>query len=303
MKIQRLLYIFIFATLILRGGISHAQELNFTVKVNNPRSAIADPKVFISLENALKELVNSTKWTEDIFELNERLTGSIQLSIDKENSQTSFTAKLAIQVNRPVYGTDATTPLFTHLDKEISFSYEQFQPLQFTKNNFTDNLTSTIGYYVYVILAMDYDSYAAQGGDLYWQTAQDIYNTLPEAAKNEWRGKELDNTRRFWFVENLLSPRLKGYRQAIYEYHRLGIDFASTDMGRCKTMILQALERMDEAHQSYPNTLAIRMFSLTKVDELVEIFKGATPDQKNRFLSIMQKIDPSNASKYTVVGF
>ncbi len=303
MKIQRLVFLCVFAAAILRGGILEAQEMNFTVKVNNPRNAIADPKVFVSLENALKELINSTKWTDDIIEQNERLTGTIQLNIDKENSQSSFTAKLSIQVNRPVYGTDATTPLFTHLDKELSFSYEQFQPLQFTKNNFTDNLTSTIGYYMYVILGMDYDSFAPQGGDNYWQTAQDIYNTLPEGAKGEWKGKELGNTNRYWFVENILSPRLKGYRQGIYEYHRLGMDYASTDMTRCKTMIMQALDRMDEAHQGYPNTLAIRMFSATKVDELIEIFKGASSDQKTKLISIMQKIDPSNASKYSAVGF
>ena len=303
MKIQRLLSFIIFSIILLRGGILNAQEMNLTVKVNNPRSAIADPKVFVSLENALKELINGSKWTDDIFEQNERIGGSITLTIDKENSATNFTAKLAIQVNRPIYGTDATTPLFIHLDKEITFSYEQFQPLQFTKTNFTDNLTTTIGYYMYIILAMDYDSFASSGGESFWQTAQDIYNILPDGAKGEWKGKELGNTNRYWFVENMLSPRLKGYRQAIYEYHRLGMDYASVDIGRCKNLILQALERMDEAHQSYPNTLALRMFALTKVDELVEIFKGAAPDQKTRMIAIMQKIDPSNASKYTQVGF
>ena len=303
MKIQRLLSFIIFSILLLRGGILNAQEMNLTVNVNNPRSAIADPKVFVSLENALKELINGSKWTDDIFEQNERIGGSITLTIDKENSATNFTAKLAIQVNRPIYGTDATTPLFIHLDKEITFSYEQFQPLQFTKTNFTDNLTTTIGYYMYIILAMDYDSFASSGGESFWQTAQDIYNILPDGAKGEWKGKELGNTNRYWFVENMLSPRLKGYRQAIYEYHRLGMDYASVDIGRCKNLILQALERMDEAHQSYPNTLALRMFALTKVDELVEIFKGAAPDQKTRMIAIMQKIDPSNASKYTQVGF
>ncbi|MBL7817285.1 MAG: DUF4835 family protein [Saprospiraceae bacterium] len=303
MKLQRLLSTIVFLALVLRGGVLQAQEFNFTVKVLNPTVRLADPKVFVSLENALKELVNGTKWTDDIFEQNERLTGTIQMTIDNENTQKDFTVKLTIQVNRPVYGTDATTPLFIHLDKAISFSYEQFQPLQFNKNNFTDNLTATIGYYMYVILAMDYDSFAPNGGDLYWQTAQDIYNILPEAAKSEWKGKELGNQNRYWFVENMLSPRLKGFRQGIYEYHRLGLDYATTDMNRCKTMILQALERMDEAHQGYPNTLAVRMFSLTKADELVEIFKGAAPDQKNRFLEIMKKIDAANASKYANVGF
>ena len=68
-------------------------------------------------------------------------------------------------------------------------------------------------------------------------------------------------------------------------------------------MILQSLERLEEAHQSYPNTLALRTFSGTKVDELIEIFKGAAPDQKSRLLAIMQKIDPANSSKYAAVGF
>jgi hypothetical protein len=303
MKVQKLLYFFIFLAFILRGPISQAQEMNFTVKVANPTVRLADPKVFVSLENALKELINGTKWTDDLFEQNERLTGSITLTIDKENSATNFTTKLAIQVNRPVYGSDATTPLFTHLDREITFSYEQFQPLQFAKNNFTDNLTTTIGYYMYVILAMDYDSFAPQGGESHWQTVQDLYNLVPDGAKGEWKGKELGNQNRYWFVENILSPRLKGYRQAIYDYHRLGMDYASVDMGRCKTMILQSLERMEEAHQSYPNTLALRTFSGTKVGELVDIFKGAAPDQKTRMIAIMQKIDPSNASKYAAVGF
>ena len=104
-------------------------------------------------------------------------------------------------------------------------------------------------------------------------------------------------------VELRVRHSLRGRVQAIHEYHRLGMDYASVDIGRCKNLILQALERMDEAHQSYPNTLALRMFALTKVDELVEIFKGAAPDQKTRMIAIMQKIDPSNASKYTQVGF
>ncbi len=293
----------LFLALILRGGTATAQELNFTVKVVNPQVRTADPKLFVSLEQALKELINSTKWTDDVYEQNERISGSIQLTIDKENGPTSFVVKAAIQVNRPVYGTDVTTPIFTHLDAEIAVNYDQFQPLQYVKNNFQDNLTSTMAYYVYVILGMNYDSFAPLGGEVYWQTAQEIYNNLPDGLKGEWKGKELDNQKRYWFVENVLSPRLKNYRQAIYEYHRLGLDLASTDMSRCKAGLMQSLEHMEEAHQAYPNTRAIRTFAGTKVDELVEIFKAAPPESKSRFIGIMTKLDPSNASKFTQVGF
>jgi hypothetical protein len=279
---------------------SYAQELNFTVKVvTNPgQGRIADPKVFSSLETAIKELINNTKWTDDIYEQNERIIGSIQLTIKSEVSTTGFTGELAIQASRPVYGTDYTTPIFTHLDRDVQFSYEQFQPLQFVKNSFGDNLTASLAYYVYVILGMDYDSFAPQGGEQFWQLAQDIYNTVPSSAKGEWQGKELGNKNRYWFVENFLSPRLKNFRQGIYEYHRLGLDAASTDVNRCKAAIMQCLERLDEAHQAYPNTLAVRSFSVTKGDEMINILKNGSDEQKMQFVQIMVKLDPANGAKY-----
>ncbi len=289
--------------ILLLAFQSNAQELNFTVKVvTNPgQGRIADPKVFSSLETALKELINNTKWTDDVFEQNERITGSIQLTIKSEVSTTGFSGELAIQASRPVYGTDYTTPIFTHLDRDVQFSYEQFQPLQFVKNSFGDNLTASIAYYIYVILGMDYDSFAPQGGEQFWQIAQDIYNTVPSSAKGEWQGKELGNKNRYWFVENFLSPRLKNFRQGIYEYHRLGLDAASTDVNRCKAAIMQCLEKVDEAHQAYPNTLAVRSFSVTKGDEMINILKNGTDDQKARFVQIMVKLDPANGAKYEKV--
>ncbi len=301
--VKRLFFVAVTALLTVLN--LNAQELNFTVKVvTNPgQGRIADPKVFTSLEAALKELVNNTKWTDDIFEQNERITGSIQLTIKSELSTTQFTGELAIQASRPVYGTDYTTPIFTHLDREVQFSYEQFQPLQFAKNTFGDNLTASIAYYVYIMLGMHYDSFAPQGGEAYLQLAQDIYNTVPSSAKGEWQGKELGNRNRYWFVENLLSPRLKNFRGGLYEYHRLGLDVASIDVNRCKASILQCVEKVDEAHQAYPNTLIVRSFAVTKADEMINIFKNASPEQKTRFIQLMSRLDPANAGKYSQVGF
>jgi Domain of unknown function (DUF4835) len=286
---------------LLRGGNATAQELNFTVKVVNPQVRTADPKLFQSLEQALREFINNTKWTDDVFEQNERITGSITLTIDKENSTNSFAGKLAITANRPIYGTAQETALFTHLDDQFGFAFEQFQPLIFAKNTYTDNLTATLAYYINVILGMDYDSFSPQGGELYWQTAQEIFNLVPDGQKNEWRGRELGNQRRYFFIENVLSPRLKNYRQAVYTYHRQGLDYAAQDVNRCKNAIMQALEYMDEAQQGYPNTLAIRTFANTKFGELIEIFKGASPEQKSRFVEIMTRLDPANASRYQIV--
>jgi Domain of unknown function (DUF4835) len=281
----------------------NAQELNFQVKVSNPRVQLADPKLFQSMEAALKELVNNTKWTEDVFELNERLEGSIQLTIKEERGTNLFMGQLSITASRPIYGTDQQTPILIHLDQEVVFGYEQFQPLQFAQNTFSDNLTATIAYYVYVILGYDYDSFSPSGGEVHWQKAQDIFTTVPSATKKEWQGSELGNQNRYWFVENVLSPRLKNFRLGLYEYHRLGLDNAQKDMNLCKNAIMQCLEHIEEAQQTYPNTRAVRTFAATKTDELINIFKNASTEQKARFIKIMSRLDPANSSKFNEVGF
>jgi hypothetical protein len=281
----------------------NAQELNFQVKVVNPQVRVADPKLFQSLETALKELINNTKWTDDVFELNERLEGSIQLTIKEEGGTNTFKGQLSISASRPIYGTDQQTPILVHLDQEVAFGYEQFQPLQFTQNTFSDNLTATIAYYVYVILGYNYDSFSPSGGELFWQRAQDIFTTVPSGTKKEWQGSELGNQNRYWFVENVLSPRLKNFRQGLYEYHRLGLDNAHKDMNLCKNAIMQCLEHIEEAQQTYPNTRAVRTFAATKSDELINIFKNASNEQKTRFIQIMSRLDPANSSRFNEVGF
>ncbi len=295
-------FFIIFAFCLFGISAAQAQEMNFTVKVIPPPSnRSVDLKVYQSLQQSLQELVNNTKWTEDVFEQNERIIGTIQVNIKTENSTTSFVADMTVQANRAVYGTDQLSPLFVYLDQGLTFSYEQFQPMQYARNSFSDNLVSTMAYYVQVILATDYDSFSPSGGEPFWLHAQDIVNSLPADVKTEWMGR--NNNSRGWFTENIFSPRLKSFRQATYEYHRQGLDYAVSDMSRCRIALIKALEHVEEAHQGYPNTLSVRIFSVTKGDELVEIFKNGTPEQKSKFTQIMTKIDPSNVQKYTQVGF
>jgi Domain of unknown function (DUF4835) len=273
------------------------QEMNFTVKVLTPQRQTVDPKVFQSLEIALKDYINNQKWTDDIYDIQERITGNVQITITEELSATTFKAEIAITV----FGADYSTPLLIHLDKELTFSYEQYQPLQYTKSVFTDNLTATFAYYMYSLLGMDYDSFSPMGGDTYWQTAQDIVNGIPNDLKTEWVGKDAGNRTRSWLVENNLSPRGRPYRQAMYEYHRTGLDIAAANSEACKTAIINALAKLEGVAAAYPNTLILRTFANTKGDEMIQIFKNGSSEQKAKFLQIMAKIDPAS-TKYIQIG-
>lgn len=297
--IQRLillvLTIFIFNNL-------QAQEVQFQVTVNTPKLQTADPKLFQNLEAALQDFLNNQRWTEDDFEVEERIKCNIQLTITAEESANIFKADLAIQSVRPIYGTSYETPLLSHVDKDVTFKYEQFQPIDYSENVYIDNLSSVISFYVYVILGMDYDSFSPFGGDPYFQIAQDIINTVPQEVTGAFKGwRSLDSGKqrnRYWMIENILTPRVRPFRQANYDYHRQGLDVMEKTPESARSSMMSALEVVDKVNRAYPNSMILQMFANAKANEIIDVFKQGNPSEKSRVYAIMTKLDAANASKY-----
>jgi Domain of unknown function (DUF4835) len=285
-----------------------AQELNFTTKVNIQRLLTADPAVFSGLEQSLREFVNSSKWTEDDFRQEERIKGNILLTITGEATDDSqrpipnvYTAELAIQASRPIYGTNNETALFNYIDREVTFKYEQFQPLQFSKSVFNDNLSQVVAFYIHIILGMDYDSFSLNGGSDYFQAAQQIVNVAQSASAVKgkgWSSIEGNNRNRFWISENWSSPRMKPMRELQYAYHRLGLDQMSQDPAKGRSIISQTLENARKSFDTYPNTILMQLFLTSKSKEITEIFKVGSPTEKDKVADIMSRIDPTNANNY-----
>ena len=283
-------------------GISQyitAQELLATVKVNAPKIQNVDAKVFKTLETQLNEFLNNTKWTDDIFEQEERIKINITLNIDKEVSSSSFEAAMNIQATRPVYGTDFETPILNHADDRIAFTYEQFQPIQYTRNAQLDNLTAIFSYYANYIIALDYDSFSAFGGEAYFQAAQEIVRSAPQV--DGWKPGTV-NRNRYWMMENTLSPRMRGFREAQYLYHRLGMDVFTKNREDAQNRIVQALDEINKANSGYPNAMIIQMFVVAKSNEIIEMAKGFNKPLKVKIFDVMSKIDPANSSKYQQIG-
>ena len=69
-----------------------AQELNIDVKVTAPISPTADPKLFETLERSVAELFNNTKWTDDEVASEERINGTVRITIVEEKGNNSFVA-------------------------------------------------------------------------------------------------------------------------------------------------------------------------------------------------------------------
>jgi len=280
-----------------------AQELRVNCRVN-AQKAQADPQVFKSLETAIEEFMNNQKWTEDVFYENEKIEVNLQMTIVEEISSTTFKADVGIQAVRPVYGTDYETPIITHLDKTIVFTFEQFQPLDYSETTFQNNLTHVLSFYAYLILGLDYDTFAPFGGEPHFQKAQNIINIFPQNLSGSfpgWTSRE-GNRNRYWILESLLNPSVRPYREAMYNYHRQGLDIMSTDVEAGKAVLMQAMETVSKVNKAYLNAMVLQIFANTKSQEIIEIFKVASRTQKSRVYSIMSKIDAANANKYRAIG-
>ncbi|MFT4762215.1 MAG: hypothetical protein ACI9LN_004199, partial [Saprospiraceae bacterium] len=220
-----------------------------------------------------------------------------------ERGPTQFKGEIAIQSTRPIFGTTDETPLLNHLDKDFLFEYEQFQPLEYAENQFQNNLTTVLSFYAFIVIGMDYDSFSPLGGEQYFQTAQEIINNIPpnvSAAYKGWRSVDSDRNR-YWIAENMLSNRLRDYRQAIYDYHRQGLDIAYKDFPTGRAIMANAIKALGAAEKAYPRSMALQMFSNAKSAEIIDIFKGGIPNEKNDVIAVMQRVDASKASTYRAI--
>ena len=153
--------------------VATSQELNCDIIVNAQQTGNENVQLFKTLENQLKEFVNNTKWTNKNFSQNEQINCSMVINITSYNSDV-FQGSIQIRSSRPIFNSSYSTPIYNFNDKDFSFRYQEFQNIIYNPNQFQSNLVSVLAFHIYVILGMDADSFALNGGDEYYQQARTI---------------------------------------------------------------------------------------------------------------------------------
>ncbi len=297
--------IFFVILIISFAGVVNAQELRARINVlSNRIGGNVDKKTFQTLQTALNNFINNRKWTTDNFSSEEKIDCSFLLNLESTNDANVYKASLTIQSARPVFNSSYLSPIINFQDNEIIFKYAEFQQMEFNENRvagtdaLASNLTAVIAYYIDIILGLDYDSFSARGGDVYFQKAQNIVNNSPDG-RNISGWKAFDGTRnRYWLVENLLNSRYTLMHDAYYRFYRTGMDKLYEDEIASRNEILNVLSLLNNFNTDNPNTMILQFFFQGKTQELIKIFSKASPQEKIRALEFLQKLDISNAIKY-----
>lgn len=274
-----------------------AQELKCNVQVLFDQIGGTDAHIFQTLKTSIFEFMNNRRWTKDAFQNEERIECSILINIEKRLAVDQFEASIQVQSRRPIYKSSYNSVLLNHKDKEFQFSYVESDPMDYSENTFVSDLTSVLAYYAYMIIAYDYDSFALNGGSQYFQKAQSIVTNAQNAASAGWKAFE-GNKNRYWLVDNALSPNFVNIREAIYKYHRLGLDVMTTSKETGRAAIYQSLELLQKVNKERPASFNMQVFFNAKVDELINIFSGAGTEEKNKAVNLLSETNPSNSNKY-----
>lgn len=274
-----------------------AQELNCQISVISPQIANVESSIFESLEDAIQEFVNGRRWTNDDFRLEERIECTMQITISEAPSPTSFKGTLQVQSSRPVYNSDYKTPVLLVNDGDFEFIWDGSSTIQFSLDQHRDNLSSVLAYYAYMIIGMDYDSMALEGGTEHYLKAQTIVANAQSAGNLGWKASQ-GQQNRYWLVENMLSQTFRPVRNCLYNYHRLGLDRLYDDLERGRLTMADALIEMRNTHRIRPSSYNLQLFFLAKVDEILKVFGPAPEAERARLLPVLKQMDPGNINKY-----
>jgi hypothetical protein len=286
--------------LVLSAFGAKSQEINANVNVtwqpNLPITTV-DEEILKTLETVANEFLNNTRWTRDEFKIEERINCSFQITIKQKVSNGAYSGSLLINANRPIYNASISSTMINFLDEDFSFVFSREQIIQYSENQFRDNLTSMLAFWVYMILGYDYDSFSLLGGTPYFTLANQI-STLAVNKSAGWSPNDNQKRNRYYIIDNHLNALFEPLRRAYYNYHRMGVDLLFSNPTEGRANILEAIKTLEAIQNANFGNVNLQIFTLAKRTEFVNIFSKAEPSEKTEVVAILKKIDPSNGEKY-----
>ncbi|MEM6895264.1 MAG: DUF4835 family protein [Bacteroidota bacterium] len=287
--------------LFLVAVFGRGQELNCEVVVNSDQVNQTNQQIFRTLERSLNDFVNKSKWTDRVYNENERVNARMFITVTQYESDR-FEANIQIQSSRPIYNTSYESPVFNFKDNAFNFQYQEFQPLVYNANVFESNLIGVMTYYVYVILGLDADTFSLQGGDEFYRKAQNIVTQAQGSNFSGWN-QETGQRTRFELIDNLLSNSFREYRIAMYNYHRKGLDILGDNNSTGKQVIAGSLRLFETLIKRRPNAFLIQTFFDAKSEEIQNIFSDGPKVDIVKLKETLNRVAPFYSNIWNEINY
>ena len=122
---QRLFY---FCLFILMSYFVTAQELRCNISVSSQKIQGTNRELFTNMQRDMYEFLNNKRWSENIFQYDERIECSIQITLDEQIGSDQFRGSMQVRVSRPVYNSSYSTVLLNFRDNGNSSHWSIVRP-------------------------------------------------------------------------------------------------------------------------------------------------------------------------------
>jgi len=289
--------LFIYTVLIFWGFGCAAQDLNARVSVVSPKIQVSNKRVFQTLETAMKDFFNGRKWSADPILPQERIDCNFVLNITNWDGGSNFSGELQVQSSRPVFGSSYSSTLININDRDVDFTYNEGQTIDYSDQNFQSNLSSVMAFYAYIIVGMDYDTFSRFGGSPYFAAAQTVVNNAQAGSYKGWKAFD-GNINRYWLSENLNNKLYTQLRGFMYDYHRNGLDQMADNVSKGRKAISSFLPALQQVDRQRVGSMFPLIFYTAKSDELVSLYSKADPQERVQAMNLFLQADPANGNKY-----
>lgn len=276
----------VFLTLVsfvLGAVVSMAQELNCSITVNADNVPGTSKDMYKDLESALADFFNTHKWTDAVFQKEERIDVTFTLYIDQSSEANGGkqTGMLSVTASRPVFNTSYTTPLFNYQDNNFTFNYNPGDRIDYSEGDYdvSQNLMAVLAFYVNIVLGLEFDSFSPLGGTSFFEKAEMISAAARSSDDEGWKAFA-KNDNRYSLISLYMDANMANLRNVYYEYHRLGLDVMADDLNKGKAKILEQMTYLREMQRAKPFAVPLQIFVNTKFDELYNLYR--IDDQKVR---------------------
>ncbi len=274
-------------------AVALCSELNCKVEVNVSRTETMPSDVARQLQEAVAEYVNTTSFTELRIAPGERIECRMFFDV-QSYADDKVSAVLTVQSTRPVYDSSYTTTLLNVRDAEVEFPYSSGQPLVFARDAIDSELTALLDFYVYLILAVDADSFAPEGGTPFYGVASQIVTLARSSGGKGWRA--IDSPRnRASLLAALTEPPTAAFRTLLYDYHRRGLAVMPVSPEKGRATIGQTLQRLRDMVSQSPMTPLAALMRDAKLDEFVGLYSKASDDERREAAALLTALWPSES--------
>lgn len=271
-----------------------AQELNLKLNINTQKISTAGTDIFKEMETSINQLLNDSKWTNSTFGRNERIDCSITILINEMLNNNSFKGEITITSRRPVYNSSYMTTLFNFRDANFSFDYVQGQNMNFSDNSVSDNLTAVLAFYTYIIIGLDFDSFAPNGGKPFFVQAMNIANASQILNTSGWEAFQYKNNR-YDIATALTDESLQEFHTIWYNYHRIALDQMSANPQRSRIRVVELVNELKKLQNTRSASTLFSILGEAKLDEIVRICSECTAEEKREVYNILQSMFPAKS--------